>query len=332
LERADNDFALAWVRNYGRGRTFYCTIAHNPYVFWDARMLRFYLAATQFVLGDLPAPTLPSAKLTPALRAQEQLGWRLGLEASTLPQSTLFETIEKTAQLGLPFLGGLSSQKISQDIPKLFEPGLSDDELRQIRLKLDAAGVRLLTCAIDDLPGDEAGCRRVFEFGRKIGIETFIAEPKPEALDTLEKFCDAYDIQVALRSRDPRTLPDHWDPERILRACRGRSQRLGACANLGGWMRAGLDPIRALNTLKERLITVQMHDLHELGAAGHDVPWGAGAGKTEQWIKELRRLGVKPTMFGLEYSYNGLESMPELAKCIAFFNQVSLETATGGVR
>ncbi len=40
LERADDDYALAWIRSYGRGRTFYCTIAHNPYVFWDARMLR----------------------------------------------------------------------------------------------------------------------------------------------------------------------------------------------------------------------------------------------------------------------------------------------------
>ena len=61
-ERADNDFALAWVRNYGRGRTFYCTIAHNPYVFRDPKMLPFYLAAAQFVLGDLPAPTIPSAQ------------------------------------------------------------------------------------------------------------------------------------------------------------------------------------------------------------------------------------------------------------------------------
>lgn len=327
LERADNDFALAWVRNYGRGRTFYCTIAHNPYVFWDARMLRFYLAATQFVLGDLPAPTIPSAKLTPALRAQEQLGWRLGLEASTFPKFTLFETIEKTAQLGLPFMGGLSLQKVSQAIPKNFAPGLSDDELRQIRLKLEAAGVRLLTCTIDDLPGDEAGCRRVFEFGRKIGIETFISEPKPEALDTIEKFCDAYDIQVALHQHDPRSSPNDWNPESILQACRGRSQRLGACANLGCWMRAGLDPIQAVNTLKDRLITVQMHDLHALSAAGHDVPWGTGAGKTEPLIKELHRLGVKPTMFGLEYSYNGLDSMPDLAKCIAFFNQVSLDAA-----
>ena len=46
--------------------------------------------------------------------------------------------------------------------------------------KLDAAGVRLLTYYIQDIPGDEAGCRRVFEFGRKIGIETFMTEPKPE--------------------------------------------------------------------------------------------------------------------------------------------------------
>jgi hypothetical protein len=35
-------------------------------------------------------------------------------------------------------------------------------------------------------------------------------------------------------------------------------------------------------------------------------------------------------MFGLEYSYNWLESMPEIAQCIAFFNQVSLELVNGG--
>jgi len=61
-ERADNDYALAWVRSYGRGRVFYCTIAHNPEVFSDPLMLRFYLGAIQFALGDLPAPTNPSGK------------------------------------------------------------------------------------------------------------------------------------------------------------------------------------------------------------------------------------------------------------------------------
>lgn len=59
-ERADNDYALAWVRSQGKGRVFYSTIGHNPYVFWDKPMLEFYLAAIQFALGDLPAPTEPS--------------------------------------------------------------------------------------------------------------------------------------------------------------------------------------------------------------------------------------------------------------------------------
>ena len=43
-ERADNDYALAWVRSQGKGRVFYSTIAHNPRVFWDPLMLKFYLA------------------------------------------------------------------------------------------------------------------------------------------------------------------------------------------------------------------------------------------------------------------------------------------------
>jgi type 1 glutamine amidotransferase len=69
-ERADNDYALAWVRSYGQGRVFYSTIAHNPEVFSDPLMLKFYLGAIQFVLGDLPAPTTPSGK--PAAKGSGQ--------------------------------------------------------------------------------------------------------------------------------------------------------------------------------------------------------------------------------------------------------------------
>ncbi len=325
--RQDNDYAVAWVRQYGRGRVFYSTIAHNPYVFWDPKMLDFYLAATQFALGDLPSPTIPSGRLTPAIRAREKLGWRLGIEAYTFHKYTLFETIERTARLGLPYMGGLSFQKVSDEIPKNFDPALADNELKQIRLKLDAEGVRLLTYYIQDIPGDEVGCRRVFEFGRKIGIETFMSEPAPAALDTIERFCDEYDINVALHNHDKKASPQYWHPEEIMKLCRGRSKRIGACGDLGYWMRSGIDPIEAISTLKSRLITVQMHDLHELSDKGHDVPWGTGAGKTERVIREIHRLGIRPTMFGLEYSYNWFESMPDIARCVEFFDRVSMQLA-----
>ena len=142
--RDDNDYAIAWVRNYGKGRVFYSSLGHSPHVFEDAKMLRFYLDGAQFVLGDLPVPTTPSAYLTPAMVAQEKLGWRLGIETYTFHKFTFFEAIEKTAELGLPYIGGLSfMQQVSKEIPKNFDPSLTDDELLQIRMKLESAGVRM---------------------------------------------------------------------------------------------------------------------------------------------------------------------------------------------
>jgi sugar phosphate isomerase/epimerase len=290
-------------------------------------MLQFYLAALQFALGDLPAPTTPSARLSPAIRAQEKLGWRLGIEAYTFHKFTFFETVEKTAGLGLPYLGGLSFQVVSKEIPKNFDPQLTDAELSQVRLKMESAGVRLLTYYIHDIPADEASCRKIFEFGRKMGIETFMSEPKPEALDTIEKFCEEYGINVALHNHDQKASPQYWRPEGILEVCKGRGKRIGACGDVGYWMRSGIDPVQAVRLLKDRLMTIQMHDLHAAGAEGHDVPWGGGVGKTAELLSEIHRLGLQPTMFGLEYSHDWLNSLPAVGQCVQFFNETSLKLA-----
>jgi sugar phosphate isomerase/epimerase len=259
------------------------------------------------------------------VREQERLGWRLGVEAYTFHKYTLFEAIDKTAQLGLSYIGGLSFQKVGAGIPGNFDEQLTDPQLETIRLKLDDAGLRLLTFYHHRIPSDEPGCRRIFEFGRKMGIETFIGEPAPEALPMLEKLCDEFQMNLALHNHGETESPHTWHPDRVLALCQGRSPRLGAAGDLGYWLRAGLDPVVALRTLKDRLITVQMHDLHAAGPEGHDVPWGTGVGKTAEFIREVRRLGLKPTLFGVEYSYDFETSMPQVAQCIEFFNRISLE-------
>ncbi|HEY5911440.1 MAG TPA: ThuA domain-containing protein [Verrucomicrobiae bacterium] len=59
INRKDNDFALAWVKSYAKGRVFVTTFGHRTELFWDPRVLRFYLDAVQFATGDLSAPTAP---------------------------------------------------------------------------------------------------------------------------------------------------------------------------------------------------------------------------------------------------------------------------------
>jgi len=328
--REDNDYALAWVRQYGRGRVFYCTVAHNPYVFWDPKILQFCLAAAQFALGDLQAPTTPSSKLTPPARAQEQLGWRLELAPLTFGNFNLFEAIDKTAELGLLYIGGWNLQMVSSEIPNKFDEQLTNDELKQVRLKLDAAGVRLLTYHIHLMPSDEAGCRKVFEFGRKMGIETFIAEPPPDVLNTIERLCDEYDINLAISNYDEKTSPHYGRPQEFLKFCDGRSKRLGACGNIASWMHSGIDPIEAIRMLRDRLIILQVHDLDEPTNKGHDVPWGTGAGKVGLLLEEIHRLGLKPVIFSIEYLHEGSGSMPQIAQSIEFFNKMSVQLAKRG--
>ena len=119
----------------------------------------------------------------------------------------------------------------------------------------------------------------------------------------------------------------YWHPEGILKVCEGRSPHIGACVDIGYWIRSGIDPREGVRQLGKRLITVQMHDLHAAGPDGHDVPWGTGVGRTRDLIAEIQKLGLKPTMFGLEYSYDWMESLPKVAKCAEYFNQVTLELA-----
>lgn len=52
IKRKDGDFGIAWARNWGKGRVFYCSIGHNHEMFWNPQILSHYLAGIQWALGD----------------------------------------------------------------------------------------------------------------------------------------------------------------------------------------------------------------------------------------------------------------------------------------
>jgi type 1 glutamine amidotransferase len=62
-DRPDRDYAVAWVKKVGRGRSFYSSLGHNADVFWNPKILRFYQDGIQFALGDLEADMRPSAEV-----------------------------------------------------------------------------------------------------------------------------------------------------------------------------------------------------------------------------------------------------------------------------
>jgi type 1 glutamine amidotransferase len=71
-QRPDNDYAVSWVRSYGKGRVFYCSLGHRKEIFWNRMISQHYLDGIQFALGDLPAETTPIPSAAGKLTGDEE--------------------------------------------------------------------------------------------------------------------------------------------------------------------------------------------------------------------------------------------------------------------
>ena len=61
-KRKDKDFAIAWIRQEGKGRVFYSSLGHREEIFRNPAVMQFYLDGIQYACGDLAADATPSAQ------------------------------------------------------------------------------------------------------------------------------------------------------------------------------------------------------------------------------------------------------------------------------
>jgi type 1 glutamine amidotransferase len=56
---SDADTGISWIKSWGKGRLFYCSLGHNHDVTWNPAVLEHYLRGIQFAMGDLKVDTKP---------------------------------------------------------------------------------------------------------------------------------------------------------------------------------------------------------------------------------------------------------------------------------
>ena len=265
-------------------------------------------------------------RIAAALDAQEgapnaeKLGWRLGCQAWSFNRHTFFDSIDKTAGLGLHYIEAFPGQTVSDEINAKFNEGLSDADRTRIKAKLKDAGVKLVNFGVTVIDG-----RKTFDFAKDMGIETIVSEPAEKDFPKLDKLCEEYEINIAIHDHPK---PSHyWNPDLVLKVTKGLSKRIGACCDTGHWPRSGLNAIKCLKKLKGRIISFHFKDVNVMGPKAHDVPWGTGINDVKGMLTEIHRQGVK-AVFSIEYEYNWENSLPEIAQSVAYFNKVAGELAT----
>ena len=247
-------------------------------------------------------------------------GIALGCQAWTFREFTVMEAIQKTAEVGGKVIEFYPDQKFSPGQPGLkFDHNATDEMVSAVKAQLGKYGIRAVNYGVVNIPNDEAGARKIFEFAKKFELYGITTE-SVEALDTIEKLVKEYDIRVGFHNH-PRQ-PDNpgykmWDPHYVLSVVKDRDPRIGSTADVGHWVRSGLDPVGCLKILRGRIISTHLKDLNEKSPNAHDVPFGTGVSNIPAILGELKRQHFNGNA-SIEYEYDWMNNVPAVAQSVGF--------------
>lgn len=262
--------------------------------------------------------------------AAEKLGWQMAVHSYTFQKFSIYDAIDKTAAIGVKHMSISGSVNLLENgkIKKVPTPGIAAKDYAGILARMKEKGLspKFVNMGVVKPTANEAESRKLFAAAKELGIDILVAEPEthdkmeelPQVMDVVEKLAKEFNIKVAIHNH-PGPKNFYWQPETVLAAVKGRSPLLGACADVGHWIRSGLDPVECLKKLEGRVIALHFKDLNEKGAKGHDVPWGTGISNAKAMMVELKRQKFRGA-FCVEYEYNWDNSAPEIAECAKFFN------------
>jgi sugar phosphate isomerase/epimerase len=189
----------------------------------------------------------------------------LGVQLYSLRGYKVDEALKHARDLGFKFV---------EFYPGMYPVDSSDDAIAAMKKKLVELGLTASAHGVNGFTQDAAANRKVFEFAKKAGIRTLSADPTPESLDNLDDLVKEFDVRVAIHNHGP--THRYNKAIDVLRAIEKRDPRIGACADLGHFVRSGERPVEVIRLLKGRLYGIHLKDFAEMQDRTKGVILGKG--------------------------------------------------------
>lgn len=255
-------------------------------------------------------------------RPEEKLGWKLGAQAYSFRLFTFDDAVRKTDSCGLKYIEAFPGQTIGGGIEGKMDFNMSAEKREQVLKLLKDKGVILQAFGVVNADSPESW-RQLFVFAKAMGIKNINSEPKESDLPLIGKLASEFKINVSIHNHPK---PSHyWDPAIVLNAIKlANSKYVGACADIGHWVRSGIDPVEGLKQYKGHLNHLHFKDLNEKGPKAHDVHWGTGVSNVRGVMQELKNQKFKG-MLSAEYETNWESNSQDIAISAANFREIVQE-------
>jgi sugar phosphate isomerase/epimerase len=234
-------------------------------------------------------------------------GLKLGIQLYSLRAFPVEKALEHAKKLGfeqVEFYGGM--------LPL-------DASARQIdamKERVGKLGMTISAHGVNPFGKDAAANRRTFEFAKALGIRNITADPDPESFDSLNDLVQEFDIRIAIHNHGPRHR--YNKAVDVLQAIEGRDERIGACADLGHYIRSGEQATDVIRLLKGRLYGIHLKDFAEMKADAKGVILGKGHLNVPAVFNALLQVGFpEDGALSLEYEENPQDPIADIRECVA---------------
>lgn len=244
-----------------------------------------------------------------SLMAQEAkaAGLKLGIQIYSLRGFPVDVALDHTKNLGFEEVEFFSG---------MFPLTASDEEIQKMVQKVKGLGLRISAHGVNGFTKDAEANRKVFEFAKKAGVKNISAAPTPDSMDSLNDLVKEYDIRIAIHNHGP---SDRFNKVvDVLRAIEGRDPRIGACADLGHFIRSGEKPVDVIRALAGRLYGVHLKDFAEMKESTRGVILGQGHLDCAAVFDAMIQAKFPADgALSLEYEENPKDPIEDIRQCVA---------------
>jgi sugar phosphate isomerase/epimerase len=224
---------------------------------------RSFLAGTAGAVALSPlSPLSPLRRLASAASASNL---NLGLQIYSLRNYKVDEALQHTRDLGFTFV---------EFYPGMYPIASDAAAIDTMKKKIADLGLTISAHGVNRFTKDAAANRKMFEFAKAAGIRTFGADPDPDSFASLDELVKEFDVRVAIHNHGP--THRYNKAIDVLHAVEKYDPRIGACADLGHYLRSGERPVEVIRLLKGRLYGIHLKDFAELQDKTKGVILGKG--------------------------------------------------------
>ena len=244
---------------------------------------------------------------------------KIGVALYSFNKFSFVDAVEKAKSADVNLVEGFSFHELGGQFGTKRLSDLSDEEVGQLKKTLDSTKMTMPSIYADAKTLEE--WKYLFDQAKKIGLKFMVGEPDPQFLDDINRMAGQYQMKFAIHEH-AKGLSKYWHPDSALAAIKDR-ENLKICADIGHWVRSGLDPVECLKKVQGNVISVHVKDLDSFGNLNAtDVNISTGIIDYPKIFEELKRQQFDGYVF-IECEHDWEDNLKDVKESVNYITQVS---------